>query len=278
MGSASFTHPTVADLLCYYGRPVMKDIMEKDVDTLAAWHALAQKLLVVGYEIAGASAPALKGNGDRKNDIRLLAVLLVARSLSNMRGMLTMIREQQIVEARTLARCIHENFFWMAGFAHDPKKFRQILIDDDIKRKSLQGQMLFEGGDLPDALKQKLRQWMRDNQGQAAKEATPRQLARDADVADAYLFYRMLSVDAHPTLHALYRHVIMEADQTISEIDLSPAPAGREQGETVGLGCFALVQVLGCACEILGADAAGRVDLLAREYLELMKVQADASG
>lgn len=252
--------------------------MKKDVDTLTAWHVLGKKLLNIGYEIAGASAPALKGDGDRENDIRLIAVLLVARSLSNMRGMLTMVREQQIVEARTLARCIHENFFWMAGFARDPEKFRQTLIDDDTKRKSLQAKTLFEGGDLPDELKQKLRQWSRDNPRQDAKSTAPKKLAENADVENAYLFYSMLSADAHPTLHALYRYVITNADQRISEIDLSPAPLQSEQAETVSLGCFALVQVLGCACAILGADAAEGVDSLAREYIELMKVQADASS
>ncbi len=252
--------------------------MKKDVDTLAAWHVLAKKLLDIGYEIAGASAPALKGNNDRENDIRLIAVLLVARSLSNMRGMLTMIREQQIVEARTLARCIHENFFWMAGFVHDPEKFRQTLIDEDTKRKSLQAQTLFAGGDLPDALKRKLRQWSRDNRGQDAKSTAPRELARHADVQNAYLLYSMLSADAHPTLHALYRYVITNTDQRISEIDLSPAPLESEQAETVSLGCFALVQVLVCACAILGAGAAERVNSLAHEYLHLMEVQANASS
>lgn len=253
--------------------------MEKDVDALIAWHSLAQKLLDLGYEIAGASAPVVLKNDDGRNDIRLMAVLLIARSLSNMRGVLTMIHEKQVVEARALARCIQENFFWIAGFAGDPEKFRQILIDDDRNRKGSQGQALFECGELPDEAEKKLRQWMRNNKGwRAAKPTTPKKLARDADIGDAYTFYNLLSTDAHPTLHALYRYVILTSDQTISEIDLNPEPAEQELAETVGLGCFGLVQVLVCACTILGADAAERVDLLAREYLEMMKAQVDSSG
>ncbi len=252
--------------------------METVADALTAWHSQAQRLLNIGYEIAGASAPAIQNNDDGQGDIRLIAVLLIARSLSNMRGTLTMIREKQVVEARTLARCIQENFFWIAGYASDPEKFRQIMIDDDRNRKGLQGQALFESGELPDEAEKKLRQWMRENKDwRTAKSTTPKQLARDADIRDAYTFYNLLSTDAHPTLHALYRHVVSIAGQPISDIDLDPAPAEHELAETLALGCFGLVQVLVCACTILGSDAVERVDLLAHEYLEMMKAHVDVT-
>ncbi len=67
------------------------------------------------------------------------------------------------------------------------------------------------------------------------------------------------------------------ADQTISDIDFKLQPAEQELAETLGLGCFGLVQVLGCACMILELDATEKVDLLVREYLEMMKAYAAAS-
>jgi hypothetical protein len=147
------------------------------VDSLAQWIALADKLLRLGYEIAGSAAPEVQRNDDHKGDIRLMAVSLVARSLSNMRGTLAMILEKRIVEARVLARCILENQFWAAGFAEDPEKFRQAMISKDLNKRGSSGQMLFETGEIPDEIEQKLRQWMRENKGwNKAKSIAPKQV------------------------------------------------------------------------------------------------------
>jgi hypothetical protein len=135
------------------------------VDSLRQWIELADKLLGLGYDVAGAAGPQILKNDDNQGDIRLMAVSLIARSLSNMRGVFAMIRDKRIVEARVLARCIIENQFWIAGFAEDPDKFRQALISQDLNKKGSSGQILFETGELSDEIEQKLRQWMRDNKG-----------------------------------------------------------------------------------------------------------------
>jgi hypothetical protein len=127
------------------------------VDRLIQWTALANKLLRLGYEIAGSAGPEIQRNDDHRGDIRLMAVSLIARSLSNMRGTLIMTREKRTVEARVLARCILENQFWTAGFAEDPDKFRQAMISHDLNKKGSSGQLLFETGEIPDEIEQKLR-------------------------------------------------------------------------------------------------------------------------
>ncbi len=134
-----------------------------EVVNLASWIALANKLLRLGYEIAGSAGPEVQRNDDHAGDIRLMAVSLTARSLSNMRGTLAMVESKLVVEARVLARCILENQFWIAGFANDPDKFRQTMIKDDRNRKGEEGQTLFETGELPDEVEKGLRQWMRTN-------------------------------------------------------------------------------------------------------------------
>jgi hypothetical protein len=238
------------------------------VDNLTQWTALADKLLHLGYEVAGAAAPEIQRNDDNRADIRLMAVSLIARSLSNMRGVLAMASDKRIVEARVLARCIVENQFWTAGFAENPEKFRQALINQDLNKKGSSGQMLFQTGELPDEIQQKLRQWMHDNKGwNKARSIDPKQVAKDAQASNAYVFYNLLCADAHPTVHALNRYVISKDGIEVTGIDLDPVPTEQELSETVGLGCFGLVCVLVSGRKILRSQAAESVDLLAREYL-----------
>jgi hypothetical protein len=247
------------------------------VDSLTHWTALASKLLHLGYEIAGSAAPEIQKNDDNRGDIRLMAVSLIARSLSNMRGMLTMTRDNRIVEARVLARCILENQFWAAGFAEDPDKFRQAMISHDLNKRGSSGQMLFETGGLPDEIEQKLRQWLRENKGwNKAKSIDPKQVAKGTQASDAYVFYNLLSSDAHPTVHALNRYVISKDGKEITDIDLDPSPREDELVETVSLGCFGLIGVLVSGSQILRSTASGTVDSLAREYLEMMKSKVEA--
>jgi Family of unknown function (DUF5677) len=41
--------------------------------------------------------------------------MLMSRTLSNFRGVFTLIENGLVVEARILVRCCFENTFWMAG-------------------------------------------------------------------------------------------------------------------------------------------------------------------
>jgi hypothetical protein len=247
------------------------------VDGLPQWIALADKLMRLGYVIAGSAGSEVQRNDDHKGDIRLMAVSLIARSLSNMRGTLAMIREKRIVEARVLARCILENQFWAAGFAEDPDKFRQATISHDLNKKGSSGQTIFETGDMPDEIEQRLRQWMRENKGwNKAKSIAPKKVAKEAQMSGAYVFYDLLSSDAHPTVHALNRYVISKDGKEITDIDLDPEPSEEESTETVSLGCYGLVGVLVCGCKILQSDASKKVDSLAREYLGMMRAKAEA--
>lgn len=245
---------------------------------MIGWFALANKLLQLGYELGGNAGPAILKNSDHRGDIRLLSVSFIARSLSNMRGVLTMVREKRLIEAKTLARNILENQFWISGFAQDPDKFRQAMIDQDLNSKGANGQLLFQSGDLTDDVEQKLRNWMRDNKGwKAAKSVTPKDVAKDAQQADAYIFYADLSSDAHPTVNSLGRYVVVDADGTVVGVDLDPEPSASDLEGALGLACFGLVNTLLFGSQILEADA-GPAEMLAQEYLALMREYAASHG
>ncbi len=236
------------------------------------WSRFAEKLLRHGYDLAGASAAAILENDKEHGDSRLMAVLLVARSLSNMQGACTMIRESRVVEARVLARCILENGFWLVGFSEDPEKFRQAMVDQDQNRKGAAAQTLFETGEMTDAVEQKLRNWLRENsEWKTSKSVAPKQTARDAQLYAAYPFYELLSIDAHPTTNSLNRYIIAYDKMEITEVVLEPTPTQPDLNETITLACYGLVIVLQSACKVLQATAAEAVDSLAREYLQMMK-------
>jgi hypothetical protein len=139
------------------------------------------------------------------------------------------------------------------------------------------GRCFFETGELPDEIERKLREWMRENKGwDKAKSIDPKQVAKAAQVSDAYVFYNLLSSDAHPTINALNRYVISNDGREITDIDLDPGPSDNELSETVSLGCFGLIGVPVSSCKILQSQASQSVDLLAREYLEMMRAKVEA--
>jgi hypothetical protein len=187
-----------------------------------------------------------------------------------------MMHKQRLVEARVIARCILENQFWATCFADDPDRFRQALIDQDLNKKGSSGEMLFAGGGLLDEIDQQLREWLRANKGwKQSKAIAPKHVAKDAGLSDAYLFYDVLSSDAHPTVHALNRYVTSADGKSITGIDLDPVLAEEELIDTIGLSCYGLLGVLVSACTLLRSEAAGRLDLLAQEYLALMKAKVE---
>jgi hypothetical protein len=242
------------------------------------WFDFANKLLKLGYDLGGNAGPAILKNDDRRGDIRLITVSLIARSLSNMRGVLIMVQEKRLVEAKMLARSIIENQFWIGGFAQEPDKFRKAIIEQDLNRRGANGQLLFQSGDLSDEVEQQLRQWMNENaEWRAAKSITPKDVARAAQQSDAYIFYANLSLDAHPTVHSLRRYVVADDNDVITDVDLDPAPPPGELASTLGLACFGLVNSLLFGCEILQSGVA-MAEALAQEYLALMRSDHDGGG
>jgi hypothetical protein len=95
-----------------------------------AWTALAQKLRRVGLEIfATTNVPVTeKGFADEK----VLALTLLARTLSNLKSTLLLLKERQVIEARTITRCCYENMYWVIGLAEEGRAFARKMEQDDI--------------------------------------------------------------------------------------------------------------------------------------------------
>ena len=77
------------------------------------WAELADTLSQAGLDIL-AGAP-LTVTEKRFADPKVLAIMLMSRTLSNFKGVLALIENGLVVEARILVRCCFENAFWIAG-------------------------------------------------------------------------------------------------------------------------------------------------------------------
>lgn len=249
------------------------------VDGLAPWFSLANKLLEVGYEIAGAAGPEIQRNDGDAGDIRLMAVSLISRSLSNMRGTLVMVAQKRLVEARVLARCIIENQFWLVGFANEPERFRQAIIDDDLNRRGSKSRTLFETGPMPDNVEKKLRQWMRNNKGwkhpNRSHQSRWPETQKSAMLTCSMTYSPPMRTRLYLPLTAISSQRAVKRSTALTSI-LSRVK--RNLAETTGLGCFGLVNVLIGGCTILRSAFVERVDELAHEYLRLMTAMAGAGS
>jgi hypothetical protein len=172
--------------------------------TIATWSAYAEKLHKVGLDIfATAKVPVtLKGFADEK----LLALTLLARTMSNLKATLSLLREKHIVEARTITRCCFENLYWVVRLLDEGEAFVLKMRDDEITHRRNRGEFIFENGLTLEAdVEARLRAFLKDANKQfpAAKTLHPKQVAGNSVVGTSYLVYGQLSSDAaHPSVAA----------------------------------------------------------------------------
>ena len=66
---------------------------------------------------------------------KVLALAPLARSLSNQKGTLSLLREKRIVEARTITRCRYKNLYWVVGLIEEGEAFaRRMANSAPIRR------------------------------------------------------------------------------------------------------------------------------------------------
>jgi hypothetical protein len=56
-------------------------------------------------------------------DEKILALTLLARTVSNVKGALLLLDAKRIVQARTITRCAFENLYWIVGLAEEGEAF-----------------------------------------------------------------------------------------------------------------------------------------------------------
>ena len=240
---------------------------------VAAWTALAEKLGTAGMEIFRTAEAAITSKGF--SDEKVLALTLFARSVSNLKGVLVLLRARRIVEARTITRCSLENLYWTVAITERGENFVRQMLHDEMSRRKARGQFIFQSElELDTAIEGRLREWLKDANKRfaGAKSLNPKDVASvRADFAKTYTFYSQLSSDAaHPSVDALNRYVVPHTEDEVGGIDVEPVVKDSEIAETLEYLCMAFMGVCVGVNQMLGGTPGGNaLPALADEYTAL---------
>jgi len=221
------------------------------------WLDFAKRLRPVGMGIFGATPIIV--TEEKSADIRVLALMLLARTLSNLRAALALVESGFIVEPKTIARCCFENSYWVGALVKEGNKFRASLVQHEMKHKRMRAQTIFsttaKTGELQPEIKNKLRQWMRDHKEyEDSPTLDPKAVCERAE-NDSYMFYQHLSWDAHPSIESLNRYYEPPDANGAPGIDVSPIVQDAEVVEMLNLMCLAVITVFLGVSDLLGQDS-----------------------
>jgi hypothetical protein len=243
--------------------------------SIADWTSFAADLRKGSYTILAAARLQRGPRGNREIDV--LAVTLLARTAQNLKGVVVLIEAGLVVEARILARSCLENALWLGGLIVDGDAFADRMLEDEMKSRQRRGSLLLDTATGDEALdnEQKLREWLDQSK---AKFPKPRMLsavdaAAGGPIKDAYLFYVQLSADAaHPSLHALNRHIEPDSGATVGDLVAAPDASEAELRETMGLACFgALLACVETNQLLTGKEDSPATAPLTAAYMSLME-------
>ncbi len=240
---------------------------------VADWTTLAADVRTAGIGICVKANVAVTAKGFA--DEKVLALMLLARSMSNVKGALLLINAKQIVEARTITRCCLENLYWTVGLAEEGEVFVRKMRDDEMSHRKAQGQSIFATEiELETDVETRLRTFMKDTKRNfaTAKTLNPKQVAQvRGDFEKTYIFYGQLSSDAaHPSVSALNRYAVPETAEEAGGIDMDPVVSDRELAETLEYLCMATIGVCVAVNQIIGGAPDGvALNSIAERYVAL---------
>lgn len=199
-------------------------------------------------------------------------MLLLARTLSNTKGVRVLLQKGRTLEARILVRNCLENGFWLARLIEDGSSFVQQMIEDEQKRRSMRGQLLFDTQvQLEAEAEKRLRDWMKERKHwKDSKTLDPKGVAKGGSIGDAYIFYSELSADAHPGLEALNRYAARTDE---ADLDFEPEVNWDEYIDTLHLACFSTLTVLVGVDQMLGYGATELLQRLTERFQKLEAAQ-----
>lgn len=222
---------------------------------------IAQKIMDAGIGII-AGAKVEIGPEWARNP-KVIALALLSRTLANLKGAIGMLREGLVVEARTLTRCVCENFICVGGLAAQGSKFVADLVADEAAHRRRQGKIVLQRSDVDlDDTGEKLRKYL-DELLRRHTDARPLNLRAVADASaakDAYLHFSVLSSDsAHVSGRSLNRHLAreVEGDTVFLRVNVAPEPDPAELLRTLGWLCSMALGVCVGANEVLGGTPVG---------------------
>jgi hypothetical protein len=248
----------------------------------AKWIALAHAMGQLGYDIIGGAPDITTPKG--LSEPKVLAIMLLSRTLSNLKGVITLLASGLVVEARILARCCFENAFWIAGLLAQGDEFVKQMREDDVRSRRARSELLLTTHKerIPEEIEIRLRKQLRSirQNWPQPKSLNPKDVAWSGILRAGYHIYSQLSADAaHPSIIALLRHYDHrdkneENGRPIINIDVEPAPNEEEVTTTWEWACNAVLAACAGVNQILGGTPAGeQLGDITDQYQALMRKQ-----
>lgn len=245
-------------------------------DLKGEWWALADDLGQACLDVLGGKTVTTQ----RPLDPKVLAIKLMARSLQHFRGTLLLLEHDLVVEARTLARSLWENAFWMAELIANGDQFVERMRQEEFQSRKSRAEFIFANGfTLDAAVEEKMREMLRETGKVMEKKPakgvgfSPKQVAMNGVLKTGYLYYSQLSADAaHPSLTALGRH---DGEGNSSEdrvIEAVPPVKLDEVIQTMDFACNAMLALgIGLNQILEGTPAGAQFNQLADRYQAIPK-------
>jgi Family of unknown function (DUF5677) len=224
-----------------------------EAELKAKWLDFAKRLRPVGMSIFDGTSVKITEQGSA--DIRIVGLMLLARTLSNLKAAIALTEGAFIVEAKVIARCCFENSYWVGALVKEGDKFRASMVQHEMKHKRMRAQTIFStAGGLEGKIGDKLRQWMRDHkQYEDSPTLDPKAVCERAE-NESYMFYQHLSWDAHPSIETLNRYYEPPDADGVPGIDVDPVVRDAEVIEMLNLMCLAVIGVFLGVADLLGQD------------------------
>jgi hypothetical protein len=214
-----------------------------DVAALKAeWLDFAKRLRPVGMSIFGGTSIKITEQGAA--DIRIVGLMLLARTLSNLKAAIALAESGFVVEAKVIARCCFENSYWVGAVVKEGDKFRKSMVHHEMKHKRMRARTIFSTtGGLQGEIGDKLRQWMRDHKQYEDSPTLDPKAVCDRAENESYMFYQYLSWDAHPSIETLNRYYDPPDADGVPGIEVEPVVRDAEIIEMLNLMCLAVIGV-----------------------------------
>jgi hypothetical protein len=226
----------------------------------------ADRLYASAMNVVGAATGPLDNKWNR--DPKIIGLTILCRTLSTFKAALVLVRANQVMEARMLARPLYENSLWIAALRERRGKFVEEMVEDDAVNRKALAQLTMKltaqhGADTNNEGALLLRQIIRQL---ADTYKDPKKL-HASDVAAMgvlglyYVDYTRLSLDSlHCSVTALGRHIRSERlSKTRTTVDISVEARlhNDETAKTVRHLCRPVMAVAITANELLGNTSAG---------------------
>lgn len=211
-------------------------------------------------------------------DPKVLAYLLLCRTISNFEGMLLLAKHRLVVEARTLARCCVENLFLAGGLHEQGDAFADKMKADDDAGRQLRLKFAKSTSEIFDSLEPDMQSAVVDFLDRAAKSnlLSPKLASGAGAFKTAYLAYSQFSGDAaHPSLTALARHWRRAEDRTL-EVVVRPEVSQAELDRTLIFADMAVLGLLGVIDEMFGHVAPSGALVRLRDELQALQEEEGA--